>query len=129
MRSTLLALALALCGCATTTATDTATIANAVVTCTQTTCGQANTAPTCAALETDVLACVTAATTGNPAVCLAGIPSAISTGYADLICVLAEIQAPSAAASPAIVSAPVTARAAAAKVLASQGVLIRKAGP
>ena len=130
MNPRFLALALLLgCSPATTATVDPATIANAIVTCTRTTCGAANTSPACVALEADVLACLAGAATGNPAACLATVPAAISTGYADLVCVLADLAAPSPAASPAIQSAPGTASVAAARVLAAQGVLVRKGGP
>ena len=59
-------------------------VANAIITCTETTCTAQPTSPACTKLEGDVMACLTSG--GNVAVCLAGIPDLVSVGYADVAC-------------------------------------------
>jgi hypothetical protein len=106
---------------------DADNLGGAVVNCAKAQCGSANPSAACTALEADVLGCVSGAATGNPAVCLAGMPSLVSVGIADVTCVLADLASASAAASAAVKAAPVSATVAAAKVLASQRVIVKKA--
>ena len=93
------ALALASCGGRTPTPGQ---VANAVITCTETTCTTQPTSPSCTKLEGDVMSCLTSG--GNVAVCLAGIPDLVSVGYADVACIVADLAVPSSlpkmAASP-----------------------------
>lgn len=109
--------------------TDADNLGGAVVSCTKAQCGSANPSPACKALEADVLGCAVGAAGGNPAVCLAGVPSAISVGFADVTCVLADLASESPAASAALKAATPAMKAAAAAVLASQRVIVKKAGP
>jgi hypothetical protein len=77
-------------------------VANAIITCTETTCTAQPTSPACTKLEGDVMACLTSG--GNVAVCLAGIPDLVSVGYADVACIVADLAStsnlPKATASP-----------------------------
>ena len=92
-------IALASCGGKTPTPGQ---VANAIITCTETTCTAQPTSPACTKLEGDVMACLTSG--GNVAVCLAGIPDLVSVGYADVACIVADLAAtsnlPKATASP-----------------------------
>ena len=115
-----------LCACSTTDAAKVHGAWNAGVTCGTATCGSANSSPACTALEADVLACLVGTATGNPAACIAAAPSAIAIGYADLVCVLADIATKPASASPATASAAPPTQASAARVLAAQRVLVKQ---
>jgi predicted cation transporter len=69
-------------------------VVNAVVTCTNTVCTSAATSPECAQLEASVMSCIISG--GNLAVCLAGLPSLVGVGYADVVCIIAELANPPA---------------------------------
>ena len=84
-------IALASCGGQTPTPGQ---VANAIITCTETTCTAQPTSPACTKLEGDVMACLTSG--GNVAVCLAGIPDLVSVGYADVACIVADLATPAA---------------------------------
>ena len=111
-------LAIASCGGRTPTPGQ---VANAIITCTETTCTIQPTGPACVKLAGDVMSCLTSG--GNVAVCLAGIPDLVSVGYADVACIVADLASPSnlpkATASP-------TAQQEAASWLASQRITVRK---
>jgi len=68
-------------------------VANAIITCTETVCTTQPTSPACTKLEGDVMSCL--ASGGNVAVCLAGIPDLVSIGYADVVCIVADLASPS----------------------------------
>ena len=68
-------------------------VANAIITCTETVCTTQPTSPACTKLEGDVMSCL--ASGGNVAVCLAGIPDLVSIGYADVVCIVADLDSPS----------------------------------
>ena len=77
-------------------------VANAIITCTETTCTAQPTSLACTKLEGDVMSCLVSG--GNVAVCLAGIPDLVSVGYADVACIVADLAStsnlPKATASP-----------------------------
>lgn len=82
--------------------TPPAKIANAVITCTQTVCTSQATSPSCTQLNVAVTGCLSSA---NVAVCLAGVPSLIGVGYADVVCIVATLaETPSKAIATRIVS-------------------------
>ena len=97
----LVALTLATSSCGGRTPTP-GLVANAIITCTETTCTTQPISPDCVKLEGDVMACLTSG--GNVAVCLAGIPDLASVGYADVACIVADLasqsNAPKLTASP-----------------------------
>ena len=68
-------------------------VANAIITCTETVCTTQPSSSECTKLEGDVVSCL--ASGGNVAVCLAGIPDLVSVGYADIVCIIADLAAPS----------------------------------
>ena len=111
-------IALASCGSQTPTPGQ---VANAIITCTETTCTAQPTSPACTKLEGDVMACLTSG--GNVAVCLAGIPDLVSVGYADVACIVADLadtsNLPKATASP-------TAQQKAAAWLKTQRITVQK---
>lgn len=64
-------------------------VANAIVTCSQTVCKAQATSPACAQLGAAVTGCLSSGI--DAAVCLAGVPSLVSVGYADVACVVAAL--------------------------------------
>ena len=64
-------------------------IANAIITCTQTVCTSQATSSSCTQLNLAVTSCLTST---NVAVCLAGVPSLIGVGYADVVCIVATLE-------------------------------------
>lgn len=121
MYKSILGIALLL-GCSATLKTDMATVENAVVTCTKATCGGANPSPACVALEAQVLACL--GTAGSSTPCVAAAQATVGVGYADLVCVLADLVTRSPQQSSILASAPATAKDAATRVLATQRIRI-----
>ena len=73
-------------------------VANAVITCSQTVCGAKGMSPVCAQLSAAVTGCLGSGV--NPSVCLAGVLSLVSVGYADVVCVVSAL----ALASPKAVT-------------------------
>ena len=67
-------------------------VVDAIVTCTATICTAQGTSPACLQLEGAVMGCLTSG--GNVAVCLAGIPSLVNVGYADVACIVAALANP-----------------------------------
>ena len=65
---------------------------DAVVTCTTTVCSNQALTPACTQLEGAVMGCLVSG--GNVAVCLAGIPSLVNVGYADVACIVAALANP-----------------------------------
>ena len=115
-----ISLALAITSCAGKAPTP-GQVANAIITCTETTCTAQPTSLACTKLEGDVMACLTSG--GNVAVCLAGIPDLVSVGYADVACIVADLAStsnlPKATASP-------TAQQNAASWLKTQRITVQK---
>jgi hypothetical protein len=97
-------------------------VTNAIITCTETTCTAQPTGPACAKLAGDVMSCLTSG--GNVAVCLAGIPDLVSVGYADVVCIVADLAVPMSNL-PRLTASP-TAQQAAAAWLASQRITVVK---
>jgi len=64
-------------------------IANTIITCTQTVCTSQATSSSCTQLNVAVTGCLTRT---NVAVCLAGVPSLIGVGYADVVCIVATLE-------------------------------------
>ena len=96
-------------------------VANAIITCTETTCTAQPTSPSCTRLEADVMVCLTSG--GSVAVCLAGIPDLVSVGYADIACIVADLAAPSN--TPKLTASP-TAQQNAAAWLKTQRITVQK---
>ena len=96
-------------------------VANAIIDCTETVCTTQPSSTECTKLEGDVMSCVTS--DGNVAVCLAGIPDLVSIGYADVVCIVADLAAPSA--TPKLTASP-TAQQNAAAWLKTQRILVKK---
>jgi len=96
-------------------------VANAIITCTETTCTAQPTSPACTKLEGDVMACLTSG--GNVAVCLAGIPDLVAVGYADVACIVADLA--TASNAPRITASP-TAQQNAAAWLKTQRITVQK---
>lgn len=69
-----------------------AQVANAIITCTETVCTTSPTSTSCTQLEGAIMGCLTSG--GNVAICLAGIPSLVSVGYADVACIVAALAVP-----------------------------------
>lgn len=69
-------------------------VTNAIITCTETVCTAQATSPECAQLESAVMSCLVSG--GNLAVCLAGIPSLVGVGYADVVCIIEALASPTA---------------------------------
>ena len=67
-------------------------ITNAIITCTETVCTAQATSPECAQLESVIMSCLVSG--GNLATCLAGIPSLVGVGYADVVCIVAALASP-----------------------------------
>ena len=67
-------------------------ITNAIITCTETVCTAQATSPECAQLESAIMSCLVS--DGNLATCLAGIPSLVGVGYADVVCIIATLASP-----------------------------------
>ena len=67
-------------------------ITNAIITCTETVCTAQATSPECAQLESAIMSCLVS--DGNLATCLAGIPSLVGVGYADVVCIIAALESP-----------------------------------
>ena len=96
-------------------------VINAVITCTETTCTTQPTSPACTKLEGDVMSCLTSG--GNVAVCLAGIPDLVGVGYADIVCIIADLATPS---NMSKITASPTAQQSAASWLKAQRVTVQK---
>jgi len=96
-------------------------VANAIITCTETVCTTQPSSAECTKLEGDIMSCLTSG--GNVAVCLAGIPDLVSVGYADVVCIVADLASPSA--TPKL-TASSTAQQNAAAWLKTQRIEIRK---
>ncbi len=69
-----------------------AQVAGAIITCTETICTTSPSNTACTQLEGAVMGCLTSG--GNVAICLAGIPSLVSVGYADVACIVAALATP-----------------------------------
>lgn len=125
MKTTLLALLFALSitvSCAGNAPTP-GQVVNAVITCTAETCGGAAANPQCSTLEAAVMGCLTSG--GDVSICLSGLPALVSVGYADVVCIVANL-ATTKTGTP-IVRGSVQARAF--EWLATQRVLVRAADP
>ena len=94
---------------------------NAIITCTETVCSTQPTSPTCTKLEGDAMSCLTSG--GNVAVCLAGIPDLVGVGYADIVCIIADLATPSNLSK---ITASPTAQQNAAAWLKAQRVTVQK---
>lgn len=66
-----------------------ADVASTIITCARTVCTAQATSPACAQLSEAVTGCLSSGV--NAAVCLAGVPSLVSVGYADVACVVAAL--------------------------------------
>ena len=96
-------------------------VANAIIDCTETVCTTQPSSAACTKLEGDVMSCVTSG--GNVAVCLAGIPDLVSVGYADVVCIVADLANPSN--TPKLTASPIAQQNAAAW-LKIQRVVVKK---
>lgn len=100
-----------------------AQVANAIITCTETICTTSPSNTSCTQLEGAVMGCLTSG--GNVAICLAGIPSLVSVGYADIACIVAALATPAEGTKyKALATNDVQQKAAA--WLASQRITIRQ---
>ena len=100
-----------------------AQVANAIITCTETICTTSPSNTSCTQLEGAVMGCLTSG--GNVAICLAGIPSLVSVGYADIACIVAALATPAEGTEyKALATNDVQQKAAA--WLASQRITIRQ---
>ena len=96
-------------------------VADAIITCTETTCTAQPTSPSCTRLEVDVMSCLTSG--GNAAICLAGIPDLVGVGYADVACIVSDLASPSN--QPKLTASP-TAQQAAAVWMKSQRITVQR---
>ena len=115
-----ISLALAITSCAGKAPTP-GQVANAIITCTETTCTAQPTSSECTKLEGDVMSCLTSG--GNVEVCLAGIPDLVGVGYADVVCIIADLAVPSNLSK---ITASPTAQQNAAAWLKTQRVTVQK---
>jgi hypothetical protein len=120
-RTILLALSILIASCGGKTPTP-GQVTNAIITCTETTCTVQPTISICTRLAGDIMSCLTSG--GNVAVCLAGIPDLVSVGYADVVCIVADLAVPMSNL-PRLTVSP-TAQQAAAAWLASQRITVRR---
>ena len=64
-------------------------VASTFIKCAQTVCESQATSPACSQLSAAVTGCLSSGI--NAAVCLAGVPSLMSVGYADVVCVVSAL--------------------------------------
>ena len=96
-------------------------VANAIITCTVTTCTAQPTSTLCTKLQGDIMACLVSG--GNVAICLAGIPDLVGVGYADVACIVADLA--STSNLPKLTASP-TAQQNAASWLKTQRITVQK---
>jgi hypothetical protein len=98
-----------------------AQVADAIITCTETICTTSPSNAACTQLEGAVMGCLTSG--GNVAICLAGIPSLVSVGYADVACIVAALATPAAGSKYTALATPEVQKQAA-DWLASQRIVV-----